>query len=57
MELLFMHQIVEGKIMMGNVFIQPTSANNWFYDVVGKEQKTSKMKSSLQFLEMKVDKH
>jgi len=42
-----MCQFVEGKIMMGDVFIWPTSADNWFYDVVRGEQKTSKMKSFL----------
>jgi len=44
-------------MMMGDMFIQPTSADNWFYDMVGGEQKTSKMKSSLQFLEVKMYKY
>jgi len=30
---------------------------NWFYDVVGGERKTSKIKSFLQFLEVKVDRY
>ena len=44
-------------MIMGNAFIQPISVDDGFYNMVEEKQIISKIKSCLQFLEIKMDRY